>query len=80
MKAGDLVRLIGIPEELPPEDELKTRALFDQCLGKTFRVVAMKKVEGLPDPLAQLDVGHIRAKAAAMESIWVEPRFLQIEG
>src|SRR5215510_8941346 len=58
MKAGDTVRLIGIPPNLPEYADLQTRTLFEKCLGQTFVILGLEHVEGLPYPLARLDVGH----------------------
>jgi hypothetical protein len=35
MKAGDKVVLIGIPPNLPDDEEMRTRELFEKCLGKS---------------------------------------------
>jgi len=39
MKAGDTVKLIGIHPNLQDDDELKTRTLFEKCLGQSFVIV-----------------------------------------
>jgi hypothetical protein len=79
VKAGDVVRLIAIPADLKDDRELQTRTLFEKCLGKTFPIVALETVDGLPYPLARLDVGHILGEAAYMHTIWVEPEYLRVE-
>jgi len=79
MKVGDTVRLIGIPPDVRDDRELPTRTLFEKCLGKTFSVVALETVDGLPHQLVRLDVGSIFGKAAYLETIWVEPEHLQLE-
>jgi hypothetical protein len=79
VKAGDVVRLIAIPADLKGDPKLQTRALFEKCLGKTFPIVALETVDGLPYPLVRLDVGHILGEAAYMQTIWVEPEYLQLE-
>ena len=61
MKAGDIVKLIGIPPNLQDDEDLKTRTLFEKCLGQSFVVVAVESIEGVPCPLAKLDVGQGRA-------------------
>lgn len=78
MKAGDKVKLIGIPPGLKDEDDLPTLTLFEKCLGRSFVVSGMETVEGLPHPLAKLDVGHMLGKQAWEHSIWVEPEYLQV--
>jgi hypothetical protein len=79
MKIGDRVRLIGIPPNLKDDEDLKTRSLFETCLGKSFPIADFKSVEGLSYQLVQLDVGHVWGKPEYMESIWVEPEYLLFE-
>ena len=71
MKIGDNIRVIGIPKVLP-EDEMKTRELFNLCLGHIFPVV------GIESGLLQLNVGEMRGKASYMESIYIEPEFVEL--
>jgi len=78
VKAGDRVRLIGVPENLLDDEELKTKTLFQQCLGNVFRVEALEHPEGAPTPFVRLHVGHVRGKEPYMETIWVEPQYLEI--
>jgi hypothetical protein len=47
MKAGDLVKLVGIPSDAKDDEELQTCTLFEKCVGKTFLVAEMETVEGL---------------------------------
>ncbi|MGD0164201.1 MAG: hypothetical protein ABSB39_17155 [Candidatus Sulfotelmatobacter sp.] len=79
MKPGDTVRLIAIPPDVRDDRELQTRTLFEKCLGKTFPIVALETVDGLPYPLVKLDVGHILGEPTHLETIWVEPEYLQLE-
>jgi hypothetical protein len=79
VKIGDLVKLTGIPSDAHDDNELRTRTLFEKCLGKTFAVSGLETVEGLPYPLVQLDVGHVLGKDPYLETIWVEPEYLQVE-
>lgn len=79
MKAGDRVRLIGVPPDLRDEDDLQTLTLFKKCLGQSFVVAEMEAVEGLPYQLAELHVGHIFGREPWEEKIWVEPEYLQLE-
>ena len=48
MKAGDRVKLIGIPPNLRDQDDMLTLTLFEKCLGQSFVVAEMETVEGLP--------------------------------
>jgi hypothetical protein len=79
MKAGDRVKLIGVPPNLRDEDDLRTLTLFEKCLGQSFVVAEMETVEGVPYPLAKLGVGHILGKETWEEVIWIEPGYLQLE-
>ena len=79
MKIGDVVRLIGIPPGLSDDDELRTRSLFEECLGKSFRIVDLETVEGLSYKLVKLNVGHVLGRSDYLDSIWVEPEYLKIE-
>jgi hypothetical protein len=77
MKAGETVKVIGIPPNLSDKEDMPTRTLFEKCLGKSFVVEAVESVEGLPFPLAKLDVGHIIGEESWKHTIWVEPEYLQ---
>jgi hypothetical protein len=79
VKAGDTVRLIGIPANLRDDEELATRALFEKCVGQTFVVDGLEQVEGLPYPLARIDVGDVVGEERWKHTIWVEPEYLQVE-
>jgi hypothetical protein len=79
MKAGDTVKMIGIPTHLRDEEDMLTRTLFEKCLGQSFVVVEVESTEGVPYPLAKLDVGHILGEEPWMHTIWVEPEYLQVE-
>jgi hypothetical protein len=79
VKIGDRVKLVGIPPDTHDDNELLTRTLFEKCLGKVFTVAGLEIVEGLPYNLVQLDVGHINGKDPYLETIWVEPEYLQME-
>ncbi len=79
MKVGDKVKLIGIPPDTRDDDVLQTRTLFERCLGETFTVSGLQAVKGLPYQLVQLDVGHVLGKAPYLETIWVEPEYLQLK-
>ena len=62
MRTGDLVKLIGIPANLRDDKDLQTRTLFEKCLGQSFVVSAVESFEGVPFPLARIDVGHVIGK------------------
>ncbi|MGB9067278.1 MAG: hypothetical protein WCC21_01805 [Candidatus Acidiferrales bacterium] len=82
MKAGDIVRLIGIPPDVhhttDRDDGLQTRALFEKCLGKVFRIEGLDHPEGIERPRARLDVGHVLGKEPYLDTIWVESEYLEV--
>jgi hypothetical protein len=56
MKAGDVVKLCGIPPNLKDEGDLPTRTLFEKSLGQLFVVAGVDSVDGVPTPLAVVEV------------------------
>ena len=78
VRIGDKVRLIGVPPNIHDGERLQTRPLFEKCLGQTFTVAGLETVEGLPYQLVRLDVGHILGQAPYLETIWVEPEYLEL--
>jgi hypothetical protein len=78
VKAGDRVKLIGIPPNLKDDEVLQTRSLFEKCVGRCFVVAAVEVVDGLTQRLARLDVGHVLGVAPYVHTIWVEEEYLQI--
>jgi hypothetical protein len=79
VKIGDRVRLIGIPPNLRDEDDLHTRTLFEKCLGQTFSIIDLETVAGLPYQLVKLNVGHMVGEPDYMQTIWVEPEYLELD-
>ncbi len=71
------MKLTGIPPNLKDEEDLPTRTLFAKCLGQLFVVAGIDSVDGLPAPLAKLDVGHVVGVESWKHTIWVEPEYLQ---
>jgi len=79
VRVGDKVKLIGIPPAVRDTEQLQSRKLFEKCMGQTFTIAGLDTVEGLPYQLVRLDVGHMLGEASYVETIWVEPQFLQLE-
>ena len=79
MKPGDTAKLIGIPPNLRDDAELQTRTLFDKCLGQSFVIAEVESFEGVPFPLARIDVGHVIGKEPWESTIWVEREYLEME-
>ncbi len=77
MKTGDRVRVVQIPPGLPDDEELRTRALFEKCVGRMFTIVEVKNFDSSPYQLLQLDVGRVVGKRSYMETIWIEPEYVE---
>ena len=76
VKIGDRVRLVAIPDDLPPDDEpgaMGTNGLFQRCLGRVFPVVGFNEYG-----YVELEVGQVNGRPPYMESIWVEPQCLMV--
>jgi hypothetical protein len=71
MKVGDTVRVIKIPPGLV-EGKLKTKTVFRRCLGKVFPIVGFQK------KWVMLDVGEVVGRAPYMETIWIEPEYIEL--
>lgn len=71
MKIGDKVRVIGTPENLP-DNEMGTRQLFEQCLGRIF------PIQGFLNGQVELCVGEVVGEPDYMHSIWIEPEFVEV--
>ena len=78
MKAGDTAKLIGIPPKVCDDDDFKTRTLFEKCLGKSFVIAAIDSFEGVPFPLARIEIGRGFGKEFRGHTIWVELEYLQV--
>jgi len=76
MEPGDTVKLIGIPPNVSDDEKLQTRTLFEKCLGQSFVIAAVESFEGVPFPLARIDVGHVVGKEPWEHTIWVEAEYL----
>lgn len=72
MKTGDRVRLTTIPDDVTDGPEFKTRTLMKACVGAVFAVTDV--IEGR----LALDVGEILGKEPYLETIYVEPEFVEL--
>jgi len=79
MKAGDTAKLIAIPPDAHDDGQLQTRTLFEKCLGQSFVISAVESFDGVPFPLARIDVGHVVGKQAWEHTVWVERQYLELE-
>jgi hypothetical protein len=78
MKIGDRVRIVGIPPNLSQDEEFNTQEIFERCLGHVFTIASIQQVDGLEHPLIGLDIGEILRKEQYMETIYVEPEYLEL--
>lgn len=78
MNLGDTVRVIGVPPNLKDDEHLKTRTLFEKCVGKEFVVAGIEQPEGFPSRLVRLDVGHVVGEEPFLHTIWIEEEYIQI--
>ena len=79
MKPGDTAKLVGIPPNVRDDKELPTRTLFEKCLVQSFVIAAVESFEGVPFPLARIDIGHVVGKEPWEHTIWVEPEYLELQ-
>ncbi len=69
--------MIAVPPDLADDPELQTRELFRLCVGKVFTIVDVDQVAGFGRPLIQLDVGEVLGREPSLETIWIEPVFVE---
>jgi len=79
MKPGDTAKLIGIRPNVRDDTELQTRTLFEKCLGQSFVTAAVESFDGVPFPLARIDVGRVTGKEPWEHTIWVEGEYLELQ-
>ena len=70
MKIGDKVRVMKVPDGVPPDNQVMT--LFRGCVGKTFPIVK------IDDGLVELHVGEAFGKPAEFHQIWLESAQLKL--
>ena len=78
MKIGDRVRVTGIPSNLSNDTKFRTQEVFQRCFGRIFVISDIQKFEGLDHPMIGLDTGGILEKEPYMETIYVEPEYLEL--
>ena len=70
MKIGDRVRIVQISPHLV-EGEMKTRSVFEQCIGHEFTI------EGFDDGgWVELTVDSVTGNE--FETIWIEPEYVEV--
>ncbi len=63
-RQGDFVTVVRIPPGLKDVEDLKTKRVFRNALGKTYRV------EGLGE------FGHLELAVTKRDTIYIEPEFV----
>ena len=58
MKAGDMVRVVEIPAGMRDEDDLRTKTLFELCLGQSFPITELEH------GFIKLDIGEVMGEPA----------------
>jgi hypothetical protein len=72
VKAGDAVRLVGLPEGLPVGDAaLPTLATFQKCIGHQFVIAGFNEIGW-----AEIDIESVTGNMG--ETIWLETDFLEL--
>ena len=74
-EVGDLVRVDGLPSDLRDTAGIDTSQVFEQALGKTFRVQGFNAIGHL-----EFVVGEQHSSPHTYESdtIWIEPKFVSL--
>ena len=72
MKAGDKVRITGLPPGLQ-DNEMRTKEILELCLGRVFPIVDFDDYG-----LLELHVGEVVGEPDYMHSIWIEPEFVEV--
>jgi hypothetical protein len=78
MNIGDTVTVRGVPPDLKDDEHLKTRTLFEKCVGREFVVAGIEQPEGLLHRLVRLDVGQVVGEAPFRHTIWIEEEYVQL--
>lgn len=71
MKIGDKIRVIRVPAGLRDDGDLRTRTLFDLCLGRIFPIA------GIETNQIELHVGEVLGAPAYIHSIYIEPEYVE---
>ena len=72
MKAGDRVRITGLPPGLR-DNEMRTKEIFELCLGRVFPIVDFDDYG-----LLELHVGEVVGEPDCLQTIWIEPEFVEV--
>ena len=81
MKIGDKIRIVRLPDGLVDDERMKTKSLFELCLGQAFPIVGIVPVVETGGELFELEVGEVLGESAFMHSIWIESELVEpVEG
>lgn len=58
MKIGDKIRIVSLPD-IVDDEELRTKALFELCLGRVFPIAGIVPVKEDNSQLLELEVGEV---------------------
>jgi len=72
---GDLVRVEGLPSDLGDFAGIGTPQVFEQALGKAFRVQGFNALGHLELVVVEQ---HPSAHACESDTIWIEPKFVSL--
>ncbi len=72
MKIGDKIRVMKVPAGLRDDHDLRTRTLFDLCLGRIFPIA------GIDTNRIELHVGEMLGVPAHTHSIYIEPEYVEV--
>ena len=72
-KIGDFITIVKIPPGLKNDSEMKTKMVFELCLGKTYAIRGFDQFGHL-----EIDVGKDVDEIVGgyMNTIWIEPEFV----
>jgi hypothetical protein len=77
MKIGDKIRIVGLPNGLQ-DGEMKTKSLFESCVGRIFPIVGIVPVPEIGSELLELQVGEALGHPPYMHVIWIEKEFVEV--
>ncbi len=72
---GDLVSVEALPSDLRDTAGIDTPQVFEQALGKTFRVQGFNALGHLELVVAEQ---HPSAHTYESDTIWIEPKFVSL--
>jgi hypothetical protein len=79
MDVGDTVTVKGVPPNLTDDEQLKTRTLFEKCVGRQFVIAGIEQPEGFPYRLVRLDVGHVVGEPPFKQTVWIEEEYVEVQ-